>query len=93
MKRTLVSDKWSPKATWTLIVPIPMAWMELLPKPLTVKGGMGFRVLKLPCLGEMWQLAPELRIKGIVAMREMGGHLAVKAMGQMAVAKVSGQVK
>jgi hypothetical protein len=67
MKRILVSDKQSPEATWTSIVPISTAWMELLLKSLTVKGGMGFRVLKSLCLGEMWQLAPELRIKGIVA--------------------------
>jgi hypothetical protein len=67
--------------------------MELPPKPLTVKEGMGFRVLKLLYLGEMWQLALELRIKGIVTIQEMDGHLLVKAMGQMAVAEVSEQVE
>ncbi len=73
MKRTFISDKRSPKPTQTLIVPIPMAWMELPPDPLIVKGGMGFKVLKLPHLGEMWQFAPESRIKGIEPARERDG--------------------
>jgi len=63
-----VRDKQSPKATETSIVPIPMAWMELLLNPLTVKGGIGLSDLKLPHSGEIWQLAPKFRMKGIEPM-------------------------
>jgi hypothetical protein len=52
----------------TSIVPIPMAWIELPPKPLTVKGEIGLSDLKSPCFRDMWQFVPELRIKGIVPM-------------------------
>ncbi len=61
-----ISNKRRPIATETSIVPIPMAWMELPPNPLTIKGRMGLSDLKSLCSGDMWQFVPESRMKGMV---------------------------
>jgi hypothetical protein len=73
MNRMLFRDRRSPEAMQTSIVPIPTAWIELPPNPLTVRGGIALRVLKSPRSDEMWQFVPESRMKGIVPMREIGG--------------------